>query len=86
MWRSAEHAKTAAEALRITAQDMEKLGVIDAIIEEPLGGAHRDVTLMLERLSDAISEQLDGLSQLQPDSLKLDRQEKYISLGDKGLS
>lgn len=86
LWRSAEHAKTAAEALRITAQDMQQLGVIDAVVEEPLGGAHRDITLTMERLSDAIAEQLSGLSQMQPDSLKLDRQAKYISLGDKGLS
>ena len=86
LWRSAEHAKTAAEALRITAQDMQQLGVIDAVVEEPLGGAHRDITLTMERLSSAIAEQLSGLSQMQPDSLKLDRQAKYISLGDKGLS
>jgi len=86
LWRSAEHAKTAAEALRITAQDMSKLGVTDAIVEEPLGGAHRDITLTMERLSDTIAQQLSSLTQMQADSLKLDRREKYIAMGSKGLS
>ena len=86
LWRSAEHAKTAAEALRITAQDMTKLGVIDEIVDEPLGGAHRDVTLMMERLGDSLAKQLQALSQLSAESLQLDRREKYLSMGSKGLN
>ena len=86
LWRSAEHAKTAAEALRITAQDMTKLGVIDEIVDEPLGGAHRDVALMMDRLGDSLAKQLQALSQLSPESLQLDRREKYLSMGSKGLN
>lgn len=86
LWRSAEHAKTAAEALRITAQDMVSLKVIDAVVEEPLGGAHRDVPLTLERLSQVIGEQLDSLSQMSAEALIADRREKYIAMGSNGLS
>ena len=65
---------------------MSKLGVTDAIVEEPLGGAHRDITLTMERLSDTIAQQLSSLTQMQAESLKLDRREKYIAMGSKGLS
>ncbi len=51
-------AQTAAEALRLTAQDMQELGVIDQIVEEPVGGAHRDIDAALKNLADAIDSQL----------------------------
>lgn len=86
LWRSAEHAKTAAEALRLTADDMAKLGVVDAIVEEPLGAAHRDPAKAIHDLGDTIESQLKSLSSLSADALVKDRHDKYLALGDKGLA
>ena len=85
LWRSADKAQTAAEALRLTAQDMHELGVIDQIVEEPLGGAHREVGRALQNLADAIDSQLQDLSMMNPEELKKDREQKYLNMGDKSL-
>ena len=85
LWRSAEHAQKAAEALRLTAQDMLTLGVIDQIVDEPLGGAHRDITAAIEALGDGMAKQLDELSSLTANAVKADRRAKYVAIGDKGL-
>ena len=85
LWRSGEHAQKAAEALRLTAQDMLKLGVIDQIVDEPLGGAHRDITSAINALGDGMVKQLDELSSLTPTAVKADRRAKYVAIGDKGL-
>ncbi len=85
LWRSGEHAQKAAEALRLTAQDMLTLGVIDHIVDEPLGGAHRDIKGAIAALGDGMMKQLDELSSLTPTSVKADRRAKYIAIGDKGL-
>ena len=85
LWRSADHARDAAEALRLTAQDMIKLGVIDEIVDEPLGAAHRDPQQAIADLGDAIDRQLSSLSSLSGDALVADRHDKYIALGEKGL-
>lgn len=85
LWRSAEHAQKAAEALRLTAQDMLKLGVIDDIVQEPMGGAHRDIQTAIASLGDAMARQLDELSSLTAQAVKADRRAKYIAIGDKGL-
>lgn len=86
LWRSAEHAKTAAEALRLTADDMQKLGVVDEVVMEPLGAAHRDPAKAISDLGDAIENQLQSLSRLSGEALVNDRHNKYIALGDKGLA
>ena len=86
LWRSAEKAQTAAEALRLTAQDMKQLGVIDAIVEEPLGGAHRQVEQALDSLSAELKQQLEALDDLTPDALQADRRDKYIAMGEASLS
>lgn len=86
LWRSAEHAKTAAEALRLTADDMANLGVVDEVVAEPLGAAHRDPDVAMTDLGDAIERQLKDLSGLSGDALVKDRHDKYIALGDKGLA
>lgn len=86
LWRSAEHAKTAAEALRLTADDMQKLGVVDEVVMEPLGAAHRDPAKAISDLGDAIENQLQSLSGLSGEALVNDRHNKYIALGDKGLA
>lgn len=85
LWRSGEHAQKAAEALRLTAQDMLTLGVIDQIVDEPLGGAHRDIKGAIAALGDGMVKQLDELSSLTPTSVKADRRAKYVAIGDKGL-
>lgn len=85
LWRSAEKAQTAAEALRLTADDMLTLGVIDGIVPEPVGGAHRDIALALENLGDAIAEQLSAFTDMNAEALKQDRADKYIKIGDLSL-
>ena len=86
LWRSAEKAQTAAEALRLTAQDMKQLGVIDAIVDEPVGGAHRQIEQALDSLSAELNQQLVALDGLSPDALQADRRDKYIEMGEASLS
>ena len=85
LWRSADKAQTAAEALRLTADDMLALGVIDNIISEPVGGAHRDVSAALDNLGDALAEQLASFAGQTKAQLKQDRAEKYVKMGDLSL-
>lgn len=85
LWRSADNAQDAADALRITAQDLEKLGVIDQIIPEPLGGAHRDSGAVMSDVGDAIEAQLRPLLLLDGATLKQQRREKFLEMGQKGL-
>ena len=86
LWRSAEKAQTAAEALRLTAQDMKQLGVIDAIVEEPVGGAHRQIEQALNSLSVELNQQLAALDGLSPEALQADRRDKYIAMGEASLA
>ena len=86
LWRSAEKAQTAAEALRLTAQDMKQLGVIDAIVDEPVGGAHRQIEQALDSLSVELNQQLAALDGLSPEALQADRRDKYIAMGDASLA
>jgi len=81
LWRSADFAKDAAEALKMTAQDLEKLGVIDRIVEEPLGGAHRDRHAMLTNLGAAIWQELKPLLDLEGETLRRQRRDKYLDMG-----
>ena len=86
LWRSSEKAQIAAEALRLTAQDMKQLGVIDSIVGEPLGGAHRQIEQALESLSAELLRQLDELQGLSPAELRADRRKKYVAIGDAALA
>ncbi len=86
LWRSADHAKQAAEALKLTAKDLKELGVIDTIINEPLGAAHRAPTQTFENVKTTIQKGLDDLSKLDGKALKKRRQEKFLKMGKKGLS
>ena len=86
LWRSAEMAKDAAEALKLTAEDLLKLGVIDEIVPEPLGGAHRDRPKMIASLGDAIETALTELSRQDGARLRAERREKYLNMGKKGLN
>ena len=86
LWRSGEHAQEAAEALRITSDHMKELGVIDAIVPEPLGGAHRDQTAAISSLGTVCSEQLQSMQSLDAAALIADRSDKYLAMGDKALA
>jgi acetyl-CoA carboxylase carboxyl transferase subunit alpha len=85
LWRTNESAKDAAEALKLTAQDLKQLGVIDAVIGEPIGGAHRDQAEAIRRTGDAISEHLDELVAVEGGALRARRREKFIEMGKVGL-
>jgi acetyl-CoA carboxylase carboxyl transferase subunit alpha len=86
LWRSATHAADAATALRLTAQDLSQLGVIDQIIAEPLGGAHRAPKDMIAAVGTALSENLAQLLPLEGKALLKQRHEKYLAMGKKGLN
>lgn len=81
LWRSADKVKEATEALKLTAQDLRKLGVIDEIIAEPLGGAHRDPQAAVERVGDSILKHLKELLPLSGEELKKRRTEKFFRMG-----
>ena len=85
LWRDGEHAPEAAEALRLTAQDLLRLGVIDRIVEEPLGGAHRAAKEAVEKLGEAIDEALRPLLGLDGSALRAQRREKFLAMGQRGL-
>jgi acetyl-CoA carboxylase carboxyl transferase subunit alpha len=85
LWRSAENAQDAAEALKLTAQDLLKLGVIDAIVPEPLGGAHRQRDDTIAALGDALERALLPLLGADGAALKAHRRDKYLAMGSKGL-
>ena len=86
LWKDAEKMREAAEALRLTAQDLKQLGVTDRIIPEPLGGAHRDWSATIEAVSAEISSMLKELSGKDAKALIKDRRQKFLDLGSKGLS
>jgi acetyl-CoA carboxylase carboxyl transferase subunit alpha len=86
LWRSADRAKEAAEALKLTAEDLLKLGVIDEIVVEPLGGAHRDPTRIVQVVGDAIEAALTDLCRHDGARLRAERREKYLAMGRKGLN
>lgn len=81
LWRSADKVKEATEALKLTAQDLKKLGIIDEIIPEPLGGAHRDIKATIEHVGDAILKNLKELLPLNGEELKKQRNEKFLKMG-----
>jgi len=81
LWRTADKAPEAAEAMRITAQDQLALGVIDRIVPEPLGGAHRDPDAAIGSLKGAIVEELDGCSNLDSSKLREQRRAKFLAIG-----
>ena len=81
LWRSSDQANIAAEALKLTAQDMFKFGIIDEIIKEPVGGAHRDTKMAINEIGDVIERRLEALQELsQSDLIKL-KEEKYLKIG-----
>lgn len=81
LWRNAEEAKTAAEALKITAQDLSGLGIVDAVISEPLGGAHRDPANAIAAAGDAVQSALETLVKMDAAVRRSARREKYLQMG-----
>jgi acetyl-CoA carboxylase carboxyl transferase subunit alpha len=86
LWKDAEKMKEAAEALRLTAQDLRTLGVIDRIIPEPTGGAQRDRAATVKAVGKAMSEMLKELDGRPPAQLVKDRRQKFLGMGSKGLA
>ena len=86
LWKDAEKMREAAEALRLTAEDLYSLGISDQIIHEPVGGAHRDPEQTIEAVKLAISSMLSALSSKKPKELINQRRKKFLKLGSKGLA
>ncbi|MFM4859936.1 acetyl-CoA carboxylase carboxyl transferase subunit alpha [Aeromonas media] len=81
LWKSADKAPVAADAMGITAQRLKELKLIDSIVEEPLGGAHRNVELMAQRLKDRIKQDLAALRPLDSDQLLEQRYQRLLGYG-----
>ncbi|MBA3055854.1 MAG: acetyl-CoA carboxylase carboxyltransferase subunit alpha [Sphingomonadales bacterium] len=81
LWRTATKAPDAAEAMKVTAQDLLKLQVIDRIVPEPVGGAHRDPAAAARALGSAIGEELDTLAKKKPADLTRLREERFLAIG-----
>ncbi len=86
LWKDAEKMREAAEALRLTAQDLQKLGVIDRIIKEPLGGAQRGPMDAVDAVGKAIESMLADLAGKSPEALIEDRRQKFLDMGTRGLA
>lgn len=80
LWRTGEKAADAAQAMKVTAQHLKRLGVIDRIVPEPVGGAHRDHAQAAKNLARAIEEELDALVDLPPEALVRAREERFLQL------
>ncbi|MBL9047537.1 MAG: acetyl-CoA carboxylase carboxyl transferase subunit alpha, partial [Tabrizicola sp.] len=86
LWKDAEKMREAAEALRLTAQDLQKLGIIDRIVTEPVGGAQREPNEAIAAVGKAIEAMLAELSGKKPEALIKDRRQKFLDMGAKGLA
>jgi len=86
LWKDAEKMREAAEALRLTAQDLHKLGVADLVIKEPLGGAQRDRTTTITEVGKAIASMLAQMDGANRAKLIAGRRRKYLDMGSKGLA
>lgn len=81
LWRDSAKAIDAATNMKITAQDLEDLGVIDVIIREPVGGAHRDRAAVIQAASDAISKALSEFDNKSPEQIRQQRHDRFLALG-----
>ncbi len=85
LWRSADNAQDAAEALRLTSDDLKKLGVCDTVVAEPLGGAHREPDAAVKAAGDALETELASLDGMDAAALRQHRRDKFLAMGQKGL-
>ncbi len=81
LWKDASHASRAAEILKLTSEDLSSFGIIDEVITEPLGGAHRDSHETIQKVEETILRHLDQISDLDPDQRKEQRFQKYMEIG-----
>jgi acetyl-CoA carboxylase carboxyl transferase subunit alpha len=81
LWRDTAKAQEAATSMKITADDMTRLGVIDAIIPEPMGGAHRDPKASIRAVGDAVAAAFAPLRAMDRDAVRRDRQNKFLAIG-----
>jgi len=81
LWRDTTKAQEAATNMKITAQDLARLGVVDTVIPEPTGGAHRHIAATIAATGEAIGTALDGLKGLSPSEIKAHRQQKFLAIG-----
>lgn len=81
LWRTSDKRELAAEALQLTAQDLIKLNIVDKIVDEPLGGAHRNPLKTMAAVGDAIEQSLKALSHMNGEQLRKNRQEKFLKIG-----
>ena len=86
LWKDAEKMREAAAALRLTAQDLLKMGVADKIIPEPVGGAQRDQAGIIKTVGKVIESTLKELARKKPDQLRKERRQRYLDIGSKGLA
>ena len=86
LWKDAEKMREAAEALRLTAQNLNELGVIDRIIPEPLGGAHRDAQVAISTVGAEIEKMLGEMDGQSGDEIRANRRKKFLAMGNKGLA
>jgi acetyl-CoA carboxylase carboxyl transferase subunit alpha len=86
LWRSADHAEEAAGALKLTSKDLLKLDIIDAVIEEPLGAAHRDPAAAIRVTGEAMETALKELVAFDGETLRRRRREKFLTIGNDALS
>ncbi len=85
LWRNPDMAGEAAVALRLISHDLKELGVIDRVVSEPIGGAHRDPAETVKALGDAIEESLGELDGLDGEAVRAQRRQKFLDMGQKGL-
>ena len=85
LWRNSANAQDAAEAMKVTAADLKKLEVIDEVIPEPMGGAHRAPDETIDLVGKVVTRGAGELGKLDPDTLRKHRQEKFLAMGKKGL-
>ncbi|MBF0372951.1 MAG: acetyl-CoA carboxylase carboxyltransferase subunit alpha [Alphaproteobacteria bacterium] len=85
LWRSGDNAQDAAEALKLTAQDLHRLGVVDLVVPEPLGGAHRARNQTMDALGDTIEQSLTALLALDGGVLRARRRDKFLEMGRQGV-
>ena len=86
LWKDSDKMKEAAAALRLTAQDLHELGVVDVIVPEPLGGAQRDSKAVIEAVGGAIRKELGALKGASPEALRASRRKKFLDMGTKSLA
>ena len=83
LWRDGSKAQEAANSMKITAQDMLRFGIIDSILKEPPGGAHRDPVAMIATTGEAIAQAFNSLGQLDADGIRKHRRQKFLDIGRK---